>query len=65
MATCPLAVGFGISTPAQAQAVGQIADGVIIGSALINAVREANDPAGAAADFVRGLRAGLSEVIPD
>jgi tryptophan synthase alpha chain len=31
----PLAVGFGISTPEQAGVVGQIADGVIVGSALI------------------------------
>ena len=35
----PLAVGFGISTPIQAQAVAKIADGVIIGSALIRAAQ--------------------------
>lgn len=33
----PLAVGFGIATPIQAQTVAKIADGVIIGSALIRA----------------------------
>lgn len=33
----PAAVGFGISTPAQAAQVGRIADGVIVGSALLNA----------------------------
>lgn len=32
----PLAVGFGISTPEQAQEVAKLADGVIIGSALLN-----------------------------
>ncbi len=37
----PLAVGFGISTPAQAAAVAALADGVIVGSALI---RQANGP---------------------
>ncbi len=33
----PLAVGFGIGTGAQAAAVAQIADGVIVGSALVKA----------------------------
>lgn len=55
----PLAVGFGISTPELAGQVGGIADGVIVGSALINAVDGAEDkPAGAEA-FVRALREGL------
>jgi tryptophan synthase alpha chain len=40
-ATVPAAVGFGIGTPAQAAAVGEIADGVIIGSRLVRAVAEA------------------------
>ena len=37
----PLAVGFGISTPEQAGDVATLADGVIIGSALIDAVTRA------------------------
>ena len=37
----PAAVGFGIGTPAQAAAVGEIADGVIIGSRLVREVAEA------------------------
>ncbi len=37
----PLAVGFGISTPEQAASVASLADGVIIGSALIDAVTRA------------------------
>lgn len=56
----PLAVGFGISTPEQAAAVGELADGVIVGSALINAVDAAGGDAGrkaeAAVAFVRSLR---------
>jgi tryptophan synthase alpha chain len=36
----PIAVGFGISTPEQAQAVGKIADGIIVGSALVKASQE-------------------------
>ena len=59
VAKTSLAVGFGISTPAQARAVGQIADGVIVGSALIDAAGRAENPPQAAADFVAGLRRAL------
>ena len=38
--TLPVAVGFGIATPAQAAAVGRLADGVIVGSALVKLVGE-------------------------
>jgi tryptophan synthase alpha chain len=34
----PLAVGFGISTPAQARATAALADGVVVGSALVDAI---------------------------
>ena len=34
----PLVVGFGISTPEQARAVGKVADGVVVGSALVSLV---------------------------
>lgn len=63
----PLAVGFGVSTPEQAARVGQLADGVIVGSALIQALephhgsREAT--AGAARTFIEGLRAALDDVV--
>jgi tryptophan synthase alpha chain len=40
-ATVPAAVGFGIGTPEQAAAVGEIADGVIIGSRLVREVADA------------------------
>jgi len=36
----PVAVGFGISTPEQVEAVGKIADGVVVGSALVRIVEE-------------------------
>lgn len=36
----PIAVGFGISTPQQAASVAQIADGVIIGSAIVKTLDE-------------------------
>lgn len=56
----PLAVGFGIATPQQAAAVGQLADGVIVGSALIRAVQGSPRPAEDAAAFVRALRDGMA-----
>jgi tryptophan synthase alpha chain len=40
LTTKPVCVGFGISTPAQAKAVGAVADGVIVGSALVRALAE-------------------------
>jgi tryptophan synthase alpha chain len=58
-ARIPLAVGFGISTPEQAQQVGRLADGVIVGSALINAVDQAQDPCQGAGEFVASLRRAL------
>ena len=33
----PICVGFGISTPDQARSVGELADGVVVGSALVRA----------------------------
>ena len=37
----PVAVGFGIKTPQQAKAIAAGADGVVVGSALVNAIRKA------------------------
>lgn len=59
VACTPLAVGFGISTPQQARLVGQLADGVIVGSALIEAAGRDGRPAQAAADFIRALKLAL------
>jgi tryptophan synthase alpha chain len=55
MASVPVAVGFGISTPEQAAEVGQVADGVIIGSRLVRAVDEAESPQAAAGDVASFL----------
>lgn len=40
----PFVVGFGISTPDDAREIGQIADGVVVGSALIKAIEDSNTP---------------------
>ena len=39
----PLAVGFGISTPAMVQSVAKVGDGVVVGSAILKAVQKAGD----------------------
>lgn len=55
----PLAVGFGIATPEQAAQVARIADGIIVGSALVKAIGAAERPAVAARAFVAALRAAI------
>jgi tryptophan synthase alpha chain len=54
--TLPICVGFGISTPAQARSVGALADGVVVGSALVRAAAEGPD---AVLTVTRALREGL------
>jgi tryptophan synthase alpha chain len=56
----PVALGFGISTPAQArQAADAGADGVIVGTRLVRAAGESEDPAGAVGALVAELAAAL------
>ncbi|MDD4085544.1 MAG: tryptophan synthase subunit alpha [Acholeplasmataceae bacterium] len=45
----PIAVGFGISTPEQAQAMAAISDGAIVGSALVKIIEESGEACAAAA----------------
>jgi tryptophan synthase alpha chain len=62
LTTKPVCVGFGIATPAQARAVARVADGVIVGSALVQRISQAKTSAAAvraAARFVRQLRDAL------
>jgi tryptophan synthase alpha chain len=53
----PICVGFGISTPEQARAVGALADGVVVGSAIVRALTDGGVDAALA--LVRSLRAAL------
>ena len=59
-AEVPVAIGFGISTPEQAAAAASAgADGVIVGTRLVRAAAEADDPAAAVGALVAGLAGGL------
>jgi tryptophan synthase alpha chain len=55
----PVAVGFGVSGPDQAAAVARIADGVVVGSAIVKATGESVD---AAAKLTASLRAAIDAV---
>jgi tryptophan synthase alpha chain len=58
----PVALGFGISTPAQArQAAGAGADGVIVGTRLVRAAAESEDPPAAVGAVVAELAAALAQ----
>ncbi len=54
--TLPICVGFGISTPAQARSVGVLADGVVVGSALVRAAESGPEQV---LKLTRSLREGL------
>jgi len=51
----PIAVGFGVSTPEQAAEVSRIADGVIVGSAIVKRQCDSAEVEG----FVRSLRVAM------
>lgn len=55
----PICVGFGISTPAQAKTVGALADGIIVGSAIVKA---AGRSVAEAVALAKSLRAALDDV---
>lgn len=56
----PVAVGFGVRTPEQAQAIARVADGVVVGSALVALVKEHGT---AAAEPIRAFTASLAEAV--
>jgi tryptophan synthase alpha chain len=61
----PVALGFGISTPQQArEAADAGADGVIVGTRLVRAAGEGEDPAEAVGAVVAALAAGLAPTDP-
>lgn len=61
LTTLPLAVGFGISNPGQAAAAACLADGVVVGSALVD--RLSVEGVDGAARFLRGMREALDGAV--
>jgi len=63
----PIAVGFGVKTPEQARAIASGADGVVVGSALVTAIKETLDAEGRScgktAAAVLGLVKSLSQAL--
>lgn len=58
----PCAIGFGISTPEQAQHMAQYADGVIVGSAIVKIVeRYGRDAAPHVGDYVRDMKTAIND----
>lgn len=56
--TLPICVGFGISTPDQARRIGALADGIVVGSAI---VRAAGESITKAAELAASLRSALDQ----
>ncbi len=59
--TLPVAVGFGVKTPGQARAIGQSADGVVVGSALVHAIEASLTQEGRATGTTTGAVLSLVE----
>ena len=56
----PIAVGFGVRTPEQAQAIARVADGVVVGSAIVELVeRHGGDAPAAVRDYVATLSGAI------
>ena len=60
VATQPLCIGFGISTPEQASQLAKIADGVIVGSRVVQ-LMEIDDDFTSVVNFVKELRHALDK----
>jgi tryptophan synthase alpha chain len=58
----PVCVGFGISTPEQAKKVGQMADGVIVGSACVKTIGGSETPVETAKRFAAEFRDALQSI---
>ncbi len=59
----PVAVGFGIHTPEQAKEIGRYADGVIVGSGIVQIIAEhGTEAAEPLFQYVSSLRAALDEI---
>ena len=58
----PVAVGFGVRSPEQARAIARVADGVVVGSAIVELIAEHRSEA---AEPVRAFVASLAQAVHD
>lgn len=60
----PVAVGFGISTPRQAATVARLADGVVVGSALVKLFEEfaGDELVRKVTETIRDLKSGMEQI---
>ncbi len=59
----PIAVGFGVRTPEQAAAIGKVADGVVVGSAIVELVAQHGaQAAGPVREYVASLKSAMMEI---
>lgn len=57
----PCAIGFGISTPEQAKKMSELADGVIVGSAIIKLIaRDGREAETAVSEYVKGMKEAIT-----
>ena len=62
----PVAVGFGIRTPDQAAAVARVADGVVVGSAIVELVGQHGNAAPAhVRTYIATLRAAIDATVKE
>jgi len=61
----PIAVGFGVRTGAQAAAIARVADGVVVGSAIVEAIEQAHKAGGDPAAAVRKIVGDLAQAVAD
>ena len=63
----PIVVGFGVKTPDQVRALADVADGVVVGSAVVSAIEESLDARGRASETtverMSGLVRGLAQAL--
>ncbi len=58
----PFVVGFGVKRPEHVERLGSLADGVVVGSALIDAIDASDEPTSAVGSMIRDLRAAADRL---
>jgi tryptophan synthase alpha chain len=57
----PICVGFGVKTQQDVRAIAQAADGVVVGSSIVNVIATSDNPVSAVGEVVKTLAMGLGK----